>query len=78
MKLTDKRADILKEYEVYGYQIAYFLLENEALAVQASTEALNELFKDHHFFHQTPSLQKQSVKQTFIKYALKTRVSVLN
>jgi hypothetical protein len=71
---ADDRANILKQYEVYGYQIAYCLLENESLAVQASTQASIELHKDHHFFHQIPSLQKQKVKRAFIKYSLTLRV----
>ncbi|CAM4157708.1 hypothetical protein L1N85_08405 [Paenibacillus alkaliterrae] len=71
-----RKADVLKQYEVYGYQIAYYLLENETLAAEAATQALIELFKADEFFHQSPSLQKQITKQVFIKQSLSTKASV--
>jgi hypothetical protein len=66
IKLLQK-ANVLKKYEVYGYQISYYLLENEALAIEAATKALIEPINDDEFFHQTQSFQKQKTKQVFIK-----------
>ncbi|MFX3631282.1 MAG: hypothetical protein ACE3L7_13725 [Candidatus Pristimantibacillus sp.] len=71
------RADVLKQYEVYGYQVAYYLLEDEALAIQAANLALVELFKDEEFFRQSQLLQKQKTKQMFTRQSLKIKSSVL-
>ncbi|KRE24893.1 hypothetical protein [Paenibacillus sp. Soil522] len=72
-----RKADVLKQYEIYGYQVAYYLLENEILATKAATQALIELLKDEDFFHQTQSLQKQKTKQVFIKQSLLIKALVL-
>lgn len=72
-----RKADVLKQYEIYGYQVAYYLLENETLATKAATQALIELLKDEDFFHQTQSLQKQKTKQVFIKQSLLIKALVL-
>ncbi|MCF2937817.1 hypothetical protein L1N85_05170 [Paenibacillus alkaliterrae] len=72
-----RKAAVLKQYEVYGYQVAYFLLENEALAAQAATEALSELLHNESFFHQPPPIQRQTAKQVVMKQSLLTRASVI-
>lgn len=71
------KADVLKQYEVYGYQVAYYLLEDEALATQAANLALVELFKDEDFFRQSQLLQKQKTKQMFMRQSLKIKASVI-
>ena len=65
-----QRADTLKQYETYGYQIAYYLLGNEDLAIQASVQALMELSRDEEIFRQPRPLQIQKAKQVFIKQSL--------
>lgn len=72
-----RKADVLKQYEVYGYQVAYYLLENEILATQAATQALIELLKDEDFFHQPQPLQKKKTKQVFMKQSLLIKALVL-
>ncbi|QHW29514.1 hypothetical protein GZH47_00800 [Paenibacillus rhizovicinus] len=71
-----KKANVLKQFEVYGYQVAYYLLEDETLAEQAAVRALCELFRDHDFFCKSPHIQKQKTKQVFIKYSLLAKESV--
>ncbi|WP_028612525.1 hypothetical protein [Paenibacillus harenae] len=82
MKLTtvkrqelQRKADILKQYEVYGYQVAYYLLENETLAAEAVSQALIELMQDDQFFDQPQPLQKEKTKQTFMKQSLQIRIA---
>ncbi|MDQ0058748.1 hypothetical protein [Paenibacillus harenae] len=70
-----RKADVLKQYEVYGYQIAYYLLENEQLAAQAATQALLELLQDEQFFIQPQTHQIQITKQVFMKQSLLTKMS---
>ncbi|MGM0884923.1 MAG: hypothetical protein ACQEXQ_28260 [Bacillota bacterium] len=71
-----RKADVLKQYEVYGYQVAYYLLENEQLAAQAATQALIELLQDEQFFNQPEACQKQRTKQVFMKQSLLAKMSV--
>ncbi|MBH5317702.1 hypothetical protein I6N90_07790 [Paenibacillus sp. GSMTC-2017] len=70
-----RKADVLKQYEGYGYQVAYYLLEDEALAMQAATKALIDLFKDNEFFDERHVYQKQKVKLVFMKHSLLTKGS---
>ncbi|MEK8129767.1 hypothetical protein WMW72_17815 [Paenibacillus filicis] len=68
-KLLDK-AEVLKQYEPYSYQVAYALLRNESLAVQAAKRVFIGLFEDDLFYHQLPSVQRLQVKQASMKQAL--------
>lgn len=65
-----RKAGILKRYEIYGYQVAYYLLENEALAEQAAMNALTEMLHNAPFFLQSPQQQQQSAKQAVIRHSL--------
>lgn len=71
-----RKADVLKQYEVYSYQVAYYLLENEQLAAQAATQALIELLQDEQFFNQPEPCQKQRTKQVCMKQSLLAKMSV--
>lgn len=72
-----RKAAVLKQYERYGYQIAYYLLENETLAAIATTQALIELLQDEQFFNQPEPLQQQKTKQVVMKQSLLTKASAL-
>jgi hypothetical protein len=41
-----ERVNILKTYEEYCYQICFYLLDCDKLAVRAAKQALYEIFKD--------------------------------
>ncbi|WP_144023764.1 hypothetical protein MHI37_12105 [Paenibacillus sp. FSL H8-0548] len=72
-----KKAALLKQHEVYAYQAAYFLLENEALAEQAATQALLASFQEESFFSELPESQIIKIKQKVMKYALLTKAAML-
>ncbi|HTG69125.1 MAG TPA: hypothetical protein VL921_07665 [Candidatus Udaeobacter sp.] len=72
-----RKASILKQHEVYAYQAAYYLLENEALAVKAVTQALLAIIQDEPFFLQPKPLQQKRIKQTVMKEALLTKAAAL-
>ncbi|MBP1933318.1 hypothetical protein [Ammoniphilus resinae] len=72
-----RKADVLKQYEVYGYRIAYYVLKNETLATKAATQALLELFYNDDFFHLPPFTQKHITKKVFMKQSLITKASVI-
>jgi len=71
------RAGVLRQYEVYSYQVSYFLLENEGLAKEAATMALAELLRDDDFFHHPPVLQQQMTKRACMKHSLRTKADSL-
>ncbi|MCZ8513649.1 hypothetical protein O9H85_14625 [Paenibacillus filicis] len=48
--LPDERAAVLKQYEQYAYQIAYYLLQDEAMARRAAEDTLTELYRQDSFF----------------------------
>lgn len=58
-ELLRQRAVVLKQYEVFSYQVAYYLLEDETLAAQAASQALFELLQDEEFYYQNEYIQKQ-------------------
>lgn len=68
-----RKTNVLKQYESYGYSVAFYLLEDEQLAVKASVQALLELLGDEDFFHRTHDHQKQQTKRVFIKHSLQVR-----
>ncbi len=78
MTITWEQSRLLKQYEVYGYQVTYYLLEHESWALQAATQAMIELIKDHDFFQLAPLAQQQKVKLVCMKNALSKRASVLD
>ncbi|SFF27696.1 hypothetical protein SAMN04487969_12238 [Paenibacillus algorifonticola] len=75
-KLQHKAA-VLKQYEVYGYQVAYYVLENEALAAQAAMQAFKQLFQDEQFFEQPQPVQKQQTKRAVMKQSLLSKCAAL-
>ena len=72
------KAAVLKQYEVYGYQVAYYVLGNEALAAQAAMQALKQLFQDEQFFEQPQPVQKQQTKRAVMKQSLLSKSAALS
>ncbi|WP_169089625.1 hypothetical protein [Paenibacillus sp. PL91] len=74
-ELLRQRAAVLKQYEVFSCQVAYYLLEDETLAVQAASQALFELLQDEEFYYQNEYIQKQKTKQSVMKNSLLRKAS---
>ena len=72
-----RKAAILKRHEVYAYQAAYYLLEDESLASEAAAKALMVLSQDDLFFAQPEPLQQKAAKLAVMKQALATKAAVL-
>ncbi|KQN97841.1 hypothetical protein [Paenibacillus sp. Leaf72] len=71
------KAAVLKQYEVYGYQVACYVLEDEALAAQAVMQAFKQLFQDGSFFEQPYLVQKQQMKRAVMKQSLLSKSAAL-
>ena len=71
-----RKVDILRQHERYGYQIAYYLLGCEDLAILAATQAFLEIMEDHDFFQQNQPSQKHRLKQVIITHSMRIKASV--
>jgi len=69
-ELLRQRAAELKQYEVFSYQVAYYLLEDETLAAEVASQALLELLQDDEFYYQNEHLKKQKAKESVMKKSL--------
>lgn len=70
MAALSAKGSVLRQYEVYGYRVAYYLLGNEVLATAASEGALAELYRTDDFFRQAAGEQLRIVKRVFMKHSL--------
>ncbi|ANY70144.1 hypothetical protein BBD42_29315 [Paenibacillus sp. BIHB 4019] len=71
------KAAVLKQYEVYGYQVACYILEDEALAAQAVMQAFKQLFQDGLFFEQPQPVQKLQTKRAVMKHSLLSKSAAI-
>jgi hypothetical protein len=69
----NKKVDILRGFETFGYQVAFYLLEDEELAVKATQSALLEQCLNDDFFTQPFAIQQLLIKKTVIKSALRVK-----
>ncbi len=67
----NKRAKVLRYYEVECYQICYYLLQQEAGALEAASKAIYDLFLDERFFKLNKDNQKKLMRHAAISSALK-------
>ncbi|MFN0223737.1 MULTISPECIES: hypothetical protein [Paenibacillus] len=74
MRWTIKaKTEVLKIYEGYAYQVAYYLLQSEEGALAAAKEALLELYGSEPFYEAAPQEREKRVKATAVRHALKVR-----
>jgi hypothetical protein len=70
MTTLQTKISVLKKHEIYCYQIAYFLLEEEELATQTVLKTFYDLSRDHVFFDMPEILQQKKVKSVTMKNSL--------
>lgn len=73
----NRKIEILKRFEGYGYSIAYFILVNEQLAAEATKAALLEISKETDFFRDTLIAQQTKLKKVIMREALNVKISAL-
>ncbi|TVY01955.1 hypothetical protein [Cohnella terricola] len=67
----------LRRYEEYGYSIAYFILQDEELAVHAAKAALLEAGRDRELAGKSDSVLRASFGKLAMRKALETKRSQL-
>lgn len=72
-----KKVETLKRLETYGYQIAFYILQNEDLAIEAIKTALIELSMDDTFFRKTLTDQLQIMKRTSMNKSIAVKQNCL-
>ncbi|WP_156043116.1 hypothetical protein [Paenibacillus sp. UNC451MF] len=67
----ETRAKAVKEYEVRCYQICFYILQNEAKALQAALACVEALLLNDSFFKMQVNEQQEAVRKASIRYSLK-------
>ncbi|UUZ90338.1 hypothetical protein LJK87_30935 [Paenibacillus sp. P25] len=68
-----EKAAILREYEDYAYQIAFYLLQDAAMARKAAEQASLQLFGDDSFFGMPVPRRPACVKAEAMRRALQEK-----
>lgn len=66
-------AGLLREYECYCYQVAYYLLHDEKAAMEASSRALLDLAEDTVFARLNCPDRRERAKRTTVSHSLHIR-----
>ncbi|MBD0384478.1 hypothetical protein [Paenibacillus sedimenti] len=69
----NKRVETLKRLETYSYQVAYYVLQDEGLAIEATITALLELSMVDDFYMKPLPVQLDITKKTTIKNSIAVR-----
>ncbi|CAG7648997.1 hypothetical protein ACFQI7_27145 [Paenibacillus allorhizosphaerae] len=69
-----EKADMLKEHEVYCYQVAYYLLQNEDGARLAAERTLLALYPRCDFYTLPEKERKAAVKAEAVRQSLKVKL----
>jgi len=65
-----EKVETLKRFETYCYQIAFYILQNEKSAIEATKSALIELSMDDEFFTKPLTIQQQMLKRISMKKSI--------
>ncbi|MFF2090027.1 hypothetical protein [Paenibacillus sp. NPDC058174] len=68
-----EKAELLRQHEIFCYQISFYLVQDEQLSIKAASAALLELACDPYFLKGNAELQKGKAKQAAIRSALRVK-----
>jgi len=71
--LPHEKATVLKMYEGYCYQVAFFMLRDELQAAEAAKQALAALYKCAEWFELPDRCRKARAKQEALLHSLEYR-----
>lgn len=61
-----EKINILRQYEVYCYQICHYIVQNEQFSSLAAEKALLKIAGDAHFYTDSEETRKKKVKRMSI------------
>lgn len=73
----DYKVEILRRLETFSYQVAYFILEDEGLAIDATKRALIEVSLNADFYRQSLSNQRETLRKLTIRQSLAPKTKTL-
>lgn len=68
---VEQRAKQVRRYEQHCYQVCYYMLRCETMALEAALASVEALLKDHSFYMREDRDQLEVVKKTAIRCSLK-------
>lgn len=72
-----QKIELLRHYELIGYRIAYFLLNDEKLAQHAVALTLHELYEHEVVFTIAAAEQEKLVQKCFQRHAIRLHLTIL-
>ncbi|OAB42415.1 hypothetical protein PGLA_12130 [Paenibacillus glacialis] len=81
MRSTDyfnRTIEVLRRLETYGYQVAYYILKDENLAIDATKTALLALVQEENLNNMPMSVQRDLMKKVIIKQSMVLKYEVLS
>ncbi|WP_282939883.1 hypothetical protein [Paenibacillus sp. RC67] len=73
LSVCNKKTGLLRQYEDYCYQIAFYMLRNEGQAMEAAQQALTSLYKCHEWFELSESGRLAKVKHAALMQSLESK-----
>lgn len=73
----NSKIETLRKLETYAFQVAYYILQDECLAIEATKYALLELSKEDDDFYRKPlPAQRDIMKKTMIKQSIAVKQEI--
>ncbi|MEC0091123.1 hypothetical protein PMSD_09715 [Paenibacillus macquariensis subsp. defensor] len=81
MRSTDyfnRTVEVLRRLETYGYQVAYYILQDEDLAMDATKIVLLALAQEDTLYNLPVSVQRDLMKRKIMKQSMLLKYEVLS
>jgi len=81
MRSTDyfnRTVEVLRRLETYGYQVAYYILQDEDLAMDATKIVLLALAQEDELYNLPVSVQRDLMKRKIMKQSMLLKYEVLS
>lgn len=69
----NRKIEILRRIEAYGYQVAHYILQDEELAIEATKSVLLEVSRDSVFLSNSLNEQRIRMKQMIIRSSIRVK-----
>ncbi|OAB41109.1 hypothetical protein PBAT_21340 [Paenibacillus antarcticus] len=74
----NRTVEVLRRLETYGYQVAYYILQDEDLAMDATKIVLLALAQEDTLYNLPVAVQRDLMKKKIIKQSILLKYEVLS
>jgi hypothetical protein len=74
----NRTVEVLRRLETYGYQVAYYILQDEDLAMDATKIVLLALAQEDTLYNLPVAVQRDLMKKKIIKQSMLLKYEVLS